>query len=175
MRPKLYLSILICLTGFLHAGDPTTQKYMGDKGTWEDPKPAIDARTRQRLTGRYTVRVGGANSIWTGRILHIKQIREVPVKDIFPRLETTATITVPIAWDNQEPIPIQVTLHQRWNRTTARTELGGITLRLELDLSYKDTKQVYLFRGGYDPRTGGFSGSYSENGRQIGAFTAVKQ
>lgn len=175
MRPRLCLLALLSLTSFLHAGDPTTQKYMGDNGKWEEPKPAIDARTRQGLTGRYTVRVSGATSIWSGRMVYIRQIREIPVKDVFPRLETTATITVPVAWDNQDPIPIMVTLHQRWNRTAARTELAGITMRLELDLSYKETRQVFVFTGEYNPRTGGFAGSYSENGKNIGTFTAVKQ
>jgi len=170
------LMLLTCLLSGAESTDnkPAVQKYGGDNGQWQMPKSAPSLAERNKLLGKYTLSIRGTHSIWNGRILHIQEIRVIHVKDVFPHLRIKATISVPIAWDNQEPIPIEVTLKMRSNPTSGKSEFYGITMRLKLNLSYENKPKTVLFTGSYDSSNRSFLGSFTEKGGVWAAFRATR-
>lgn len=180
---KAPLCIMLCAIFVLFAPgqnlkadrEPVVQKYRGPGSGWESPRPGPDETEIRKWIGSFRILISDEGALWGGKLLTIKTIQEVPVKDVYPRLETGASISVPLSWDDQKPVGIAVSFRLTYDAATKKTRIVGIRMELQMNLSYRDGLQKYVFEGSYIDELKGFAGTYSENGSLKGYFVAIKK
>lgn len=124
------------------------------------------------VMGSYRILISGCRSVWNGQILHIRDIRTTLVAGTSSQVVGDAIMTVPVIWDNKYPVAVRPTFHCTTGKKDGKTVISGSRMRLQVNLSYKDGTQVYIFNGKRNGK--GFSGSYTESGKIPGTFILIR-
>lgn len=168
----LLLAIVIITPPFANTG-PVVQKYR-DGGGWKEPYPGPDRAEIALIAGSYRVLISGNRTMWHDKILTIKSIAVVPVKDIYPTLTMAASITVPRYWDTVKELPIEAyRLQQRFDAEKKRTRITALSFTIDVNLK-ESGRERFEFEGYYIERKRSFVGTVKHNGDIVGGFIAEK-
>lgn len=127
------------------AEEPVVQKFAGADG-WEDPRPAPSDDHLAGWQGAWNLVFSDTKVPWATSQLLVDRFQVTPVKDVYPRVEAAARISLPRGWENEAthfPL-VQETIQYDWN---ARERVSRIhSLEFSLAVNRKEEgKQVWRF------------------------------
>lgn len=150
------------------------QRYHDGSG-WKRPSPGPDTTEIARVSGSWLIETSDTANMWNTRVLTVSDLKVVPVKDIYPRLQYKLSITTPVYWDTVEIMDLpQTGMDQSFDARLEKTRITAITFTISANLKDRGLHN-WVFSGSFIPSRNMLAGTVTLNGQPAGSFIATKK
>ena len=171
---RIILATLICTLTIALSAEVIEQRYHDGSG-WRRPNPGPDATEIARVSGSWLIETSDTTNMWNTRVLSIRDLKVVAVKDVYPRLEYKLSVTTPVYWDTVEVMDLPETgMDQRFDERQKKTKIESIYFAVSANLKDRGIHN-WLFKGSFIQSRNILAGTVTLNGQPAGTFIATKR